>query len=275
MIGKYIVIEMTNASGKSSAIDATINTERAKGKKIIFLKTPSTRNEAACRYTTNPDKLELANANAVDKAEASIIAFMLKQEGFDIIQDRGFVSALLYNNLDKVPFETTTALIAEATKKIISTYEDLAKLIIEVMKTQTEQGYQPEYKYLDKVKNLKIDLRQNLSANGLIMPDLIVAPVTQDKLVKRNLKIRLKNGDSLDSYEIEQMDKGTETEMFPKAMEYYEKKLHGKVNVFDSLHGQNLDGYSDEKLEETFEKITKLTAGKIIEALESVPDLKE
>ena len=269
MTGKYIVIEMTNASGKSSAIDAAIKQERAKGKKIIFLKTPSTRNEAACRYTTNPDKIELANANAIDKAEASVIAFMLKQEGFDVIQDRGFVSALLYNGLDKVSFKTTTALIADATKRIIGTYELLAKLIIEVMKTQTEQGYEPRYKYLDQVKNLKIDLRQNLSANGLIMPDLVVAPVTQDELVKRNLKIRLKKGDSLDSYEIEQMDKGTETKMFPKAMNHYEMQLCGKVNVFDSLHGQNLNDYPEEKLEKAFEKITKLTANKITEALKS------
>ncbi|MDR0849961.1 MAG: hypothetical protein LBN07_00560 [Christensenellaceae bacterium] len=271
MTGKYIIIEMTNGSGKTTAINAAIKKAKEYGHEPVFLKTPSEKNAAACRHTRNPDKIALAKINALDKAEASIKAYILTREGFDVLQDRGLISALMYNGLDDIPFEETKSLIAKATFKILKDPRHLKELVDEVADTQTEQGYQPKQKYNGKISDLQEELIDHITilseciaTEGLIMPDMVIIPQTDMKLVENNLKARLKNGEKLDGYEERHKE---EVDMFKQSVEAY-KTFGGKFHLINTLFGKAPEEYAEPPGPEFFEKTIQHTAGMIIKDLE-------
>ena len=277
MIGKYIVLEGVNGSGKTSIINTTLKEAKKRGLRPIYLKAPSKKNEAACRDTRSQDKLTLARVNAMDKAEISIMAWVLASQGYNVFQDRGSVSALVYNGIDGIGFEKTTDLLAEEMQKILKNPKHFNALLIEAGEIPSAQGYdlinpQPVL----KSEELRDELLVSLGAHGFIMPDLVVSPMPNTQVTKETFKRRIEAGEMPDAYE-ENPEK--EMDMFFKAINHY-SKIGGKFRIINSLYGKRPEEYlpypSDP--DKVFNEACQFMAGAILDGMEKtehVTNLRE
>lgn len=269
MIAKHIVLEGVNGSGKTTVMKWTVKEAKARGMSPIFIKTPSKKNETACRDTFNPDKIGLAKVNALDKAEASIKAFIMTREGFDVFQDRGIISAFMYNGFDGISFNDTTDYIAHETQQILNNPSHLNQLINEVAQEQIEQGYMPKYLYKGDVANLQDDIHEVITAHGLIMPDYVVSLVPYPELIKETFNRRSEQGQQADNYE---QNSQRELDVFLKAFASY-SHLGGKAKLINSLYGKQAHEYLPYPKDTAtfFGEASQYTANMILDSVQTAP----